>query len=141
MNKIVKGNDFTFTLCVTTLTADGTKSVLDLTSATDLSVALVAPFARIPLTHTLTDPENGILTARVEGDQTPIGTYGIEVKGRQNGDDFRCFETRQIAIVSRNAEASLDPTEIRVTTPMAQADLLGTDLLVTDDGETYLTAK
>lgn len=139
MNKIVKGNDFQFSLQVTTTDADGQTSVLDLSTATDLSVTLVSELRRVPCAYTLTDPGNGTMAVRVEGDRMQIGTYGIEVCGKQNGNDFRCFERSQLGIVRTNAEAHLEPQQLRVTTAIAEAALLGVDVLTTDDGETYLT--
>ena len=52
------------------------------------------------------DVENdNVILARVEGDQIPLGTYAIEVKGKIFGNDWRSNEYPQFSIVAKNADA------------------------------------
>ena len=107
MKKIVKGNDITLKIPVMK-SVEGQKVPFPLPACTDVQVRVCNQFRRIPLAFTIDVKEDNILIARVEGDQIPLGTYAIEVKGKIFGNDWRSNEYPQFAIVAKNADADTE---------------------------------
>lgn len=107
MKKIVKGNDFTLRIPVKKQ-VDGMLKPFPLPACTDIVVRLCSSFSRIELSYEIDIEQDNILLAKVEGDKVPMNTYGIEVKGKIFGNDWRSREYPQIAIVGDNADADFE---------------------------------
>lgn len=111
MKKIVKGNDFTLKIPVMK-SVEGQKVPFPLPACTDVQVRVCNQFKRISLSYEVDVENDNVILARVEGDQIPLGTYAIEVKGKIFGNDWRSNEYPQFAIVANNADAD---TEFGIT--------------------------
>ena len=107
MKKIVKGNDFTLKIPVMK-SVEGLKVPFPLPACTDVQVRVCNQFKRISLSYEVDVENDNVILARVEGDQIPLGTYAIEVKGKIFGNDWRSEEYPQFAIVSNNADADTE---------------------------------
>lgn len=107
MKKIVKGNDFTLKIPVMKQ-VEGQKVPFPLPACTDVQVRVCNQFKRISLSYDVDVENDNVILARVEGDQIPLGTYAIEVKGKIFGNDWRSNEYPQFTIVSNNADADLE---------------------------------
>ena len=107
MKKIVKGNDFTLKIPVMK-SVEGQKVPFPLPACTDVQVRVCNQFKRISLSYEVDVENDNVILARVEGDQIPLGTYAIEVKGKIFGNDWRSEEYPQFEIVARNADADLE---------------------------------
>lgn len=107
MKKIVKGNDFTLKIPVMK-SVEGQKVPFPLPACTDVQVRVCNQFKRIPLSYEVDVENDNVILARVEGDQIPLGTYAIEVKGKIFGNDWRSNEYPQFAIVAKNADADTE---------------------------------
>lgn len=107
MKKIVKGNDFTMRIPVMKL-VDGEKQAFPLPGCTDIVVRACSAYRRYELTYTVDAKEDNVLLARVEGDEIPLGTYALEVRGKIFGNDWRSNEYEQFAIVDKNADADTE---------------------------------
>lgn len=107
MKKIVKGNDFTLKIPVMKF-VDGEKIPFPLPGCTDIHVRVRNQFRRIELAYVVDVKEDNVLLAKVEGDQIPLGTYALEVRGKIFGNDWRSEEYPQFAIVSKNADGDTE---------------------------------
>lgn len=107
MKKIVKGNDFTLKIPVMK-SVEGQKVPFPLPACTDVQVRVCNQFKRISLSYEVDVENDNVILARVEGDQIPLGTYAIEVKGKIFGNDWRSEEYPQFEIVARNADADTE---------------------------------
>ena len=107
MKKIVKGNDFTLKIPVMK-SVEGQKVPFPLPACTDVQVRVCNQFKRISLSYEVDVENDNVILARVEGDQIPIGTYAIEVKGKIFGNDWRSNEYPQFALVANNADADTE---------------------------------
>lgn len=107
MKKIVKGNDFTLKIPVMK-SVEGQKVPFPIPACTDVQVRVCNQFKRISLSYEVDVENDNVILARVEGDQIPLGTYAIEVRGKILGNDWRSEEYPQFAIVARNADADLE---------------------------------
>lgn len=107
MKKIVKGNDFTLKIPVMK-SVEGQKVPFPLPACTDVQVRVCNQFKRISLSYEVDVENDNVILARVEGDQIPLGTYAIEVRGKILGNDWRSNEYPQFAIVSNNADADTE---------------------------------
>lgn len=107
MKKIVKGNDFTLKIPVMK-SVEGQKVPFPLPACTDVQVRACNQFKRISLSYEVDVENDNVILARVEGDQIPLGTYAIEVRGKILGNDWRSEEYPQFAIVSNNADADTE---------------------------------
>ena len=107
MKKIVKGNDFTLKIPVMK-SVEGQKVPFPLPACTDVQVMVCNQFKRISLSYDVDVENDNVILARVEGDQIPLGTYAIEVKGKIFGNDWRSNEYPQFSIVSNNADADTE---------------------------------
>lgn len=107
MKKIVKGNDFTLKIPVMK-SVEGQKVPFPLPACTDVQVRVCNQFKRISLSYEVDVENDNVILARVEGDQIPIGTYAIEVRGKILGNDWRSEEYPQFEIVARNADADTE---------------------------------
>lgn len=107
MKKIVKGNDFTLKIPVMK-SVEGQKVPFPLPACTDVHVRVCNQFKRISLSYEVDVENDNVILARVEGDQIPLGTYAIEVKGKIFGNDWRSNEYPQFAIVANNADADTE---------------------------------
>lgn len=107
MKKIVKGNDFTLKIPVMK-SVEGQKVPFPLPACTDVQVRVCNQFKRISLSYEVDVENDNVILARVEGDQIPLGTYAIEVKGKIFGNDWRSNEYPQFAIVTNNADADTE---------------------------------
>lgn len=79
-----------------------------LPACTDVQVMVCNQFKRISLSYDVDVENDNVILARVEGDQIPLGTYAIEVKGKIFGNDWRSNEYPQFSIVSNNADADTE---------------------------------
>ena len=107
MKKIVKGNDFTMRIPVMKI-VDGEKQAFPLPGCTDIVVRACSAYRRLELAYTVDAKEDNVLLARVEGDEIPLGTYALEVRGKIFGNDWRSNEYEQFAIVDKNADADTE---------------------------------
>lgn len=107
MKKIVKGNDFTLKIPVMK-SVEGQKVPFPLPACTDVQVRVCNQFKRISLSYEVDVENDNVILARVEGDQIPLGTYAIEVRGKILGNDWRSEEYPQFEIVARNADADTE---------------------------------
>jgi hypothetical protein len=107
MKKIVKGNDFTLKIPVMK-SVEGQKVPFPLPACTDVQVRVCNQFKRISLSYEVDVKNDNVILARVEGDQIPLGTYAIEVKGKIFGNDWRSNEYPQLSIVAKNADADTE---------------------------------
>lgn len=107
MKKIVKGNDFTLKIPVMK-SVEGQKVPFPIPACTDVQVRVCNQFKRISLSYEVDVENDNVILARVEGDQIPLGTYAIEVKGKIFGNDWRSEEYPQFEIVARNADADTE---------------------------------
>ena len=107
MKKIVKGNDFTLKIPVMK-SVEGQKVPFPLPACTDVQVRVCNQFKRISLSYDVDVENDNVILARVEGDQIPLGTYAIEVKGKIFGNDWRSNEYPQFSIVAKNADADTE---------------------------------
>lgn len=107
MKKIVKGNDFTLKIPVMK-SVEGQKVPFPLPACTDVQVRVCNQFKRISLSYEVDVENDNVILARVEGDQIPLGTYAIEVKGKIFGNDWRSNEYPQFSIVAKNADADTE---------------------------------
>lgn len=107
MKKIVKGNDFTLKIPVMK-SVEGQKVPFPLPACTDVQVRVCNQFKRISLSYDVDVENDNVILARVEGDQIPIGTYAIEVKGKIFGNDWRSNEYPQFSIVAKNADSDTE---------------------------------
>ena len=107
MKKIVKGNDFTLKIPVMK-SVEGKKVPFPLPACTDVQVRVCNQFKRISLSYEVDVENDNVILARVEGDQIPLGTYAIEVKGKIFGNDWRSNEYPQFALVANNADADTE---------------------------------
>lgn len=107
MKKIVKGNDFTLKIPVMN-SVEGQKVPFPLPACTDVQVRVCNQFKRISLSYEVDVENDNVILARVEGDQIPLGTYAIEVKGKIFGNDWRSNEYPQFALVANNADADTE---------------------------------
>lgn len=79
-----------------------------LPACTDMQVRVCNQFKRISLSYEVDVENDNVILARVEGDQIPLGTYAIEVKGKIFGNDWRSNEYPQFSIVAKNADADTE---------------------------------
>ena len=79
-----------------------------LPACTDVQVRVCNQFKRISLSYDVDVENDNVILARVEGDQIPLGTYAIEVKGKIFGNDWRSNEYPQFSIVAKNADADTE---------------------------------
>lgn len=79
-----------------------------LPACTDVQVRVCNQFKRISLSYEVDVENDNVILARVEGDQIPLGTYAIEVKGKIFGNDWRSNEYPQFSIVAKNADADTE---------------------------------
>lgn len=79
-----------------------------LPACTDVQVRVCNQFKRISLSYEVDVENDNVILARVEGDQIPLGTYAIEVKGKIFGNDWRSNEYPQFALVAKNADADTE---------------------------------
>lgn len=107
MKKIVKGNDFTLKIPVMK-SVEGQKVPFPLPACTDVQVRVCNQFKRISLSYEVDVENDNVILARVEGDQIPLGTYAIEVKGKIFDNDWRSNEYPQFSIVAKNADADTE---------------------------------
>lgn len=107
MKKIVKGNDFTLKIPVVKM-KDGEKVPFPLPACTDVQVRVCNQFKRISLAYDVDVENDNVLLAKVEGDQIPLGTYALEVRGKIFGNDWRSEEYPQFAIVAKNADGDTE---------------------------------
>lgn len=107
MKKIVKGNDFTLKIPVMKM-KDGERVPFPLPACTDVQVRVCNQFKRIELAYEVDVKEDNVILAKVEGDQIPLGTYAVEVRGKIFGNDWRSEEYPQFAIVSKNADGDTE---------------------------------
>ena len=107
MKKIVKGNDFTLKIPVMKM-KDGEKVPFPLPACTDVQVRVCNQFKRISLAYDVDVENDNVLLAKVEGDQIPLGTYALEVRGKIFGNDWRSEEYPQFAIVAKNADGDTE---------------------------------
>lgn len=107
MKKIVKGNDFTLKIPVMK-SVEGQKVPFPLPACTDVQVRVCNQFKRISLSYEVDVENDNVILARVDGDQVPLGTYAIEVKGKIFGNDWRSNEYPQFALVANNADADTE---------------------------------
>ena len=107
MKKIVKGNDFTLKIPVMK-SVEGQKVPFPLPACTDVQVRVCNQFKRISLSYEVDVENDNVILAGVDGDQIPLGTYAIEVKGKIFGNDWRSNEYPQFAIVANNADADTE---------------------------------
>lgn len=107
MKKIVKGNDFTLKIPVMK-SVEGQKVPFPLPACTDVQVRVCNQFKRISLAYDVDVENDNVILARVEGDQIPLGTYAIEVKGKIFGNDWRSNEYPQFSIVAKNADSDTE---------------------------------
>lgn len=107
MKNIVKGNDFKLKIPVMK-SVEGQKVPFPLPACTDVQVRVCNQFKRISLSYEVDVENDNVILARVEGDQIPIGTYAIEVKGKIFGNDWRSNEYPQFSIVANNADADTE---------------------------------
>ena len=107
MKKIVKGNDFTLKIPVMK-SVEGQKVPFPLPACTDVQVRVCNQFKRISLSYEVDVENDNVILARVEGDQIPLGTYAIEVKGKIFGNDWRSNEYPQFSIVAKNADSDTE---------------------------------
>lgn len=107
MKKIVKGNDFTLKIPVMK-SVEGQKVPFPLPACTDVQVRVCNQFKRISLSYEVDVENDNVILARVEGDQIPLGTYAIEVRGKILGNDWRSNEYPQFALVANNADADTE---------------------------------
>lgn len=107
MKKIVKGNDFTLKIPVMK-SVEEQKVPFPLPACTDVQVRVCNQFKRISLSYEVDVENDNVILARVEGDQIPLGTYAIEVKGKIFDNDWRSNEYPQFAIVANNADADTE---------------------------------
>ncbi len=107
MKKIVKGNDFTLKIPVMK-SVEGQKVPFPLPACTDVQVRVCNQFKRISLSYEVDVENDNVILARVEGDQVPLGTYAIEVRGKILGNDWRSNEYPQFALVANNADADTE---------------------------------
>jgi hypothetical protein len=107
MKKIVKGNDFTLKIPVMK-SVEGQKVPFPLPACTDVQVRVCNLFKRISLSYEVDVENDNVILAMVEGDQIPLGTYAIEVKGKIFGNDWRSNEYPQFSIVAKNADADTE---------------------------------
>ena len=110
MKKIVKGNDFTMRIPVVKI-VDGEKQAFPLPGCTDIVVRACSAYRRLELAYTVDAKEDNVLLARVEGDEIPLGTYALEVRGKIFGNDWRSNEYPQFQIVNENADADTEFAE------------------------------
>ena len=87
---------------------EGQKVPFPLPACTDVQVMVCNQFKRISLSYEVDVENDNVILARVEGDQIPLGTYAIEVKGKIFGNDWRSNEYPQFAIVAKNADADTE---------------------------------
>ena len=87
---------------------EGQKVPFPLPACTDVQVRVCNQFKRISLSYEVDVENDNVILARVEGDQIPLGTYAIEVKGKIFGNDWRSNEYPQFAIVANNADADTE---------------------------------
>ena len=102
MKKIVRGNDFTLRIPVCKI-VNGEQVAFPLPACTDIVVNIVNQYRRVALSYTIDTAEDNVINARVEGDAVSVGTYGLEVRGKIFGNDWRSKEYEQFAIVDNNA--------------------------------------
>lgn len=107
MKKIVKENDFTLKIPVMK-SVEGQKVPFPLPACTDVQVRVCNQFKRISLSYEVDVENDNVILARVEGDQIPLGTYAIEVKGKIFGNDWRSNEYPQFSIVAKNADSDTE---------------------------------
>lgn len=107
MKKIVKGNDFTLKIPVMK-SVEEQKVPFPLPACTDVQVRVCNQFKRISLSYEVDVENDNVILARVEGDQIPLGTYAIEVKGKIFDNDWRSNEYPQFSIVAKNADADTE---------------------------------
>nr|DAV54950.1 MAG TPA: protein of unknown function DUF285 [Caudoviricetes sp.] len=107
MKKIVKGNDFMLKIPVMK-SVEGQKVPFPIPACTDVQVRVCNQFKRISLSYEVDVENDNVILARVEGDQIPLGTYAIEVRGKILGNDWRSEEYPQFEIVARNADADTE---------------------------------
>lgn len=107
MKKIVRGNDFTLRIAQKRQTADGSEAI-DVTKSEGVSVSSANGYKRYVLESQVSADDDSVVTARVEGDQIPCGTYAVEVKGLQGGNDWRTAEVGQLQVVEWNHDADTD---------------------------------
>lgn len=79
-----------------------------LPACTDVQVRVCNQFKRISLSYEVDVENDNVILARVEGDQIPLGTYAIEVKGKIFGNDWRSNEYPQFSIVANNADSDTE---------------------------------
>lgn len=92
---VVRGNDFHLSVPVR-MKAAGVESDFDLSAADSFEVCLVGAYKRYALEATLSGSSTAV--ARVEGDLLPCGVYGVEIKGRTGGSDWRSYKCGRIKV-------------------------------------------
>ena len=104
--KIVRGNTFATRTHVRAFRFDGTEiENFDLSACTDLQVA--ARLGNIQKTIGFSVLEDNYLRAVFKASMQQVGEYGLEVKGKYQGVDWRFYNRHIVTIVDSNAEAHI----------------------------------
>ena len=113
MKKIVKGNDFTMKIPVSKY--DGEQLVnYSLPGCTDIQVSLLSGLnKRYQLTFNIGVDDDYVIYAHVNGNEIPLGTYSLEVKGKKYNISWRSNEYEQICFVDANkdGDTAFEPDE------------------------------
>lgn len=113
MKKIVKGNDFTMKIPVSKY--DGEQLInYSLPGCTDIQVSLLSGLnKRYQLTFNIGVDDDHVIYAHVNGNEIPLGTYSLEVKGKKYNISWRSNEYEQICFVDANkdGDTAFEPDE------------------------------
>lgn len=113
MKKIVKGNDFTMKIPVSKY--DGGQLInYSLPGCTDIQVSLLSGLnKRYQLTFNMGVDDDYVIYAHVNGNEIPLGTYSLEVKGKKYNISWRSNEYEQICFVDANkdGDTAFEPDE------------------------------
>lgn len=113
MKKIVKGNDFTMKIPVSKY--DGEQLInYSLPGCTDIQVSLLSGLnKRYQLTFNIGVDDDYVIYAHVNGNEIPLGTYSLEVKGKKYNISWRSNEYEQICFVDANkdGDTAFEPDE------------------------------
>ena len=104
---MVKGNDLTVTALASIYDADsGTHIAFNLDGCTNLRMRLVRSFNRIDARSVSVNGDE--VAATFAGSTLSVGTYGIEISFKKDGQDGRIFEDNLFAIVADSGDASAE---------------------------------
>lgn len=113
MKKIVKGNDFTMKIPVSKY--DGEQLInYSLPGCTDIQVSLLSGLnKRYQLKFNIGVDDDHVIYAHVNGNEIPLGTYSLEVKGKKYNISWRSNEYEQICFVDANkdGDTAFEPDE------------------------------